>query len=263
MRLRYPPGVIHSPGRPRLKPLLLPVEHGGWGLIGAPILLGLIVAPSLHGGLISAAALLLFLSRQPLKIAAKDILRKKSFPRTSWAGGFALAEIGLGVILLAVAYSPPSLLPLVILALLSAAQFALETFGKGRAILPELVGSAAAAVFATLITLTGGTEPKLAWLFAGALTVHAWLAVVYVTRRLNHHESTRAVGLSASAAVGLAAVVCARGALGWPLLAGFAILAGRALWGVSKLQTKRRAQIVGVQEVCYTLLLVVALILAR
>lgn len=255
--------MSQAPERPRLKPLLIPVEHGGWGLIGAPILLGLVVSPSARGAIIAVAALLLFLSRQPLKIAAKDILRKKRYPRTSWAGGFALAEIGLGVILLAVAYSPQLLLPLTALALLSAAQFGLETFGKGRAILPELVGSAAAAVFATLITLAGGTEPRLAWLLAGALTVHAWLAVVYVTRRLNHHESTLAVGLSAGTALILATLVWSRNGMGWHVVPAFAILAGRALWGVSKLQTKRRAQIVGIQEVCYTLLLVVALILAR
>lgn len=255
--------MSQAPERPRLKPLLLPVEHGGWGLIGAPILLGLIVSPSARGALIACAALLLFLSRQPLKIAAKDIVRKKRYPRTSWAGGFALAEIGLGVVLLAVAYSPPLLLPLALLAVLSAAQFVLETFGKGRAILPELVGSAAAAVFVTLITLAGGTEPRLAWLFAAALTLHAWLAVVYVTRRLNHHENTWAVALSAGTALILATLVWSRNGMGWPLTVGFAVLAGRALWGTSKLQTKRRAQIVGVQEVGYTLMLVVALVLAR
>ena len=233
-------------------------------MIGAPILLGLVVAPSIPGGLIAVGALLLFLSRQPLKIAAKDIIRKKRYPRTTWAGAFALAEIGVASILIAVAYTrvgSPLLVPIGVLAALSLGQFALETFGKGRAILPELIGSAAAAVFATLIALAGGFETTQAWLLAGALTVHAWLAVVYVTRRLNHHESTLAVLLSSAVAVMFATAACAEGLMQWPVVAAFGVLAGRAMWGISPWQTPRRAQIVGVQEVAYTMLLVVALAL--
>jgi len=255
--------VSQAPKRPRLKPLLLPVEHGGWGLIGAPILVGLIIAPSGNGALIAAGALLLFLARQPLKIAGKDLLRTKRYPRTAWAGGFALAEIFFALILFSIAYSMELALPLGLLAVLSIGQFALETFVKGRAIFPELVGSAAASVFATLIALAGRADAWLAWLLAGLLTTHAWLAVIYVTRRLNHHESTIAVWISSAAATSLAALVYARGLIGWQMLAGFIILAGRAIWGISKWQTRRRAQAVGVQEVCYTLLLVVALALAR
>ena len=234
-------------------------------MIGAPILLGLVVAPSIRGGLIAAGALLLFLSRQPLKIAAQDVIRKKRYPRTAWAGGFALSEIGVAVVFIGISYAEAGsrlLVPLVVLAALSLGQFALETFGNGRAILPELVGSAAASIFATLIALASGYEMYQAWLLAGALTVHAWLAVVYVTRRLNHHQSTLAVVCSAATSVALATVVWVGGQMQWPIMTASAVLALRALWGVSRWQTQRRPQLVGVQEVAYTVFVVVAIALS-
>ncbi len=82
----------------RLRPIALPTEHGGWGLLGAPILLGLWVAPSVAGAWLSLAALAAFLTRQPLKLALGDRRRGKRFPRTIWADRFALfySAIALG-----------------------------------------------------------------------------------------------------------------------------------------------------------------------
>ena len=51
--------------RVRLRPLALPVEHGGWGLVFEPIVLGMLLAPSLVGLFISVAATGLFLARHP------------------------------------------------------------------------------------------------------------------------------------------------------------------------------------------------------
>ncbi len=45
----------------RLRLVALPVEHGGWGMLGAPILLGLWLAPSPAGFWLSLAALGIFL----------------------------------------------------------------------------------------------------------------------------------------------------------------------------------------------------------
>ncbi|RLE22124.1 MAG: hypothetical protein DRJ50_08160, partial [Actinobacteria bacterium] len=43
----------------------IPSEHGGWGLTGEPILLGLLLAFSWAGAAVGAAALLAFLVRTP------------------------------------------------------------------------------------------------------------------------------------------------------------------------------------------------------
>lgn len=234
-------------------------------MIGAPILAGLCIAPSWSGALVALSALLLLLARQPLKIAAKDLFRRKLYPRTRWAGGFGLLEVALatGALGLAFEQSQSSLLiPLVLLLILSLIQFALEIRAQGRAILAELVGSAATAVFAALITLAGGARPELAWTLTAALAIHGWIAVVYVTRRLEHHRSTLAVVTMGIVGIAFAAYVAASGWMQWPLVAAFVLLAARACWGISPWQTKRRAQIVGFQEVGYTLMLVVGQILA-
>lgn len=252
--------------RLRLKPILLPVEHGGWGLISAPLIVGLSVAPTWPGALISLAAMAMFLARQPLKIAAKDVLRRKLYPRTAWATGFALGELSVAAAALLVAVTQSNAdtrIALGLLVVLSALQFALEVQSQGRAIMPELLGAAAAAMFASVIAFAGATHPEFGWSLAGALAVHGWLAIAYVTRRLDHHQNTSLVVLIAAISVALSTYVVAQGWLLWPAIAAFTLLALRALWGISPWRSDRRAQIVGVQEVGYTLLLAVGLILAN
>src|SRR5215212_11211122 len=74
-----------------LRPLALPTEHGGWGFLFEPIVLGLAVAPSWSGVLVAIAFIFGFLTRQPLKLALQDALREKWYPRTRWCWMFAIA----------------------------------------------------------------------------------------------------------------------------------------------------------------------------
>jgi hypothetical protein len=46
--------------------VVIPSEHGGWGLTLEPVVLGLLVAPSIAGLAIGVAAFLAFLVRTPL-----------------------------------------------------------------------------------------------------------------------------------------------------------------------------------------------------
>ncbi len=71
-----------SPPTPRMRGVVIPSEHGGWGLTLEPIVLGLAVAPSIPGLMIGVMALATFLFRTPFKIAAGDILRRRRLPRT-------------------------------------------------------------------------------------------------------------------------------------------------------------------------------------
>ena len=77
----------------RLRPIALPTEHGGWALVGAPILLGLWVAPSVSGACLGVASLAVFLARQPAGLALGDWRRGRRYPRTAWAAGFALGYV--------------------------------------------------------------------------------------------------------------------------------------------------------------------------
>ncbi|HEX4980427.1 MAG TPA: YwiC-like family protein, partial [Ilumatobacteraceae bacterium] len=79
--------------RPLWRTVGVPSEHGGWGLTLEPVLLGLIVAPSLAGALLGAAALLAFLVRTPLKLAAVDARRGRWLERSRLATKIAVAEL--------------------------------------------------------------------------------------------------------------------------------------------------------------------------
>src|SRR5512134_1647976 len=80
----------NEPTRVSWRAVALPVEHGGWGLLGEPILVGLCLAPSRPGLGIAAAALAAFLARHPLRLALADWRRGARYARTSVALRFAL-----------------------------------------------------------------------------------------------------------------------------------------------------------------------------
>lgn len=67
-----------------------PVEHGGWGFLLEPILLGLLLAPSPAAALVALAMTAAFLLRQPMKILLMDLRRGRTFARTKLAWRFAL-----------------------------------------------------------------------------------------------------------------------------------------------------------------------------
>ena len=73
----------------------LPVEHGGWSFLFEPVVLGLVLSPSLSGALLGLAALAGFLVRHPLRLVALDRRKGASYPRTALALRFAAAYAGL------------------------------------------------------------------------------------------------------------------------------------------------------------------------
>ena len=72
-------------GRPRIRSIALPTEHGGWGFTLEPILLGLLVAHSATAWEISAAALGIFLARRPVKIFSTDLVRGRGMKQRVFA----------------------------------------------------------------------------------------------------------------------------------------------------------------------------------
>lgn len=229
------------------------------------MLAGIIIAPSVPGALLATAALTMFLARQPLKIAVKDRLSGKSYPRTRWAASFGVALLLGATVCLISAFSlvgPSIVAPLLTLIVLAAVQFAFDVKGQGRNLGPELVGATAAALFAPAIVLAGGASQELALQLGVALALHAWLAIFYVSARLERVRLPASVWLLAIAGVAFAAGLVFTGQMGWPISAGFAILALRAMWGTSRWSRVVRPQVVGMQEVAYCVLLVVALSLS-
>src|SRR5688500_17242683 len=82
---------MSEPGTVSLRIVALPVEHGGWGLLGEPLVLALVLAPSRAGFAIAAACVAGFLLHNPLKLVLADLRRGARYPRTGLAMRVAAA----------------------------------------------------------------------------------------------------------------------------------------------------------------------------
>ena len=86
--------------RVRLRTVALPAEHGGWGFIVEPVLLGLLIAPSWSGLALAIASMAVFLMRQPLKVLTLDRRRGRQTARTRAARQFFLLYLVLNTLFL-------------------------------------------------------------------------------------------------------------------------------------------------------------------
>lgn len=169
--------------RPLLRPLALPNEHGGWGLLLEPIVLALVVWPSWRGALVALAFAFGFLARQPLRLALQDALRGHAYPRTRWCWLFA-ALYGLGA-LVALVYAvslagPLLIIPLGLVAPLAITQILHDAHNRGREAIAELSGAAAMASSAAAIALAGGARLLFALALSGIIVARVVPSIVYV-----------------------------------------------------------------------------------
>lgn len=209
-------------GRPRIRSIALPTEHGGWGFTLEPILLGLLVAHSAAAWEISAAALGIFLARRPVKIFSTDLVRGRWLPRSTIAlvfsllyGGFALAG-GVGAFITA---DGPFWIP--ILVALPFALFALraDARSKNRALVAELSGSIAMGATVAAITIGAGWDflPAFGlWFVLAARDVAAISLVRGQVRRLKGKPSGASTIYAVQAgSVGVVAGAAVIGAVPW------------------------------------------------
>jgi len=161
------------------KAVVIPSEHGGWGLTAEPVLLGLLLAISWVGAAVGAAAMLAFLARTPLKLAAVDHRRRRHLERTVLARRVAAIEvvaiIVLGGIALLVA-GPSWLVPVGIALPLFAVELSYDVRSRGRRLVPELCGAVGMGAVAAAIVVAGGGSARLAaaaWLVLAARSIGA------------------------------------------------------------------------------------------
>ncbi|HUO84802.1 MAG TPA: YwiC-like family protein [Thermoanaerobaculia bacterium] len=242
-----------------LRKIALPVEHGGWGIVFEPVVLGLIVAPAWPAVLLMFAAAGVFLTRQPLRIVLSDrILRRQRFPRTAAAEGFVLlyGVTAIAALALAVWFSNSKILvPLAVAAPFALVQILYDAKNRSRSMLPEIAGAIAMGATAAMMALAGGLGTGLVALLWILITARSVCAIVYVRARLRlEHGQGRAVFLPM--VTHLAALLFALGLfrLGeGPLLAvvAFGILLGRAIVGLSALRSRIPARQIGWREIGY------------
>jgi hypothetical protein len=220
-----------------LRPQALPNEHGGWGFIAEPIVLGLLLAPSPAAAFIAVAAVAAFLMRHPLKLAASDWLRGRRYPRTSaceWLacgyGATALASMTVAVTL----SGPRLLIPFAIAAPFALAQFAADAKNRGRALAAELAGAVAMGSIAVAMG-----APAAVWAVLAARSVPA---ILYVRAALRREHVAIAV------AAHVAAVIIAY-VLWPPATLAMLLLLARCIEGVAR--KPRPAKVVGVMELIY------------
>jgi hypothetical protein len=255
-----------SPNRTLLKSVALPTEHGGWGFLLEPIVLGLLVAGSLPGLLFAVAALGVFLLHQPLKLALKDHRQRRRTARTIWAERFALLYGALALapmVVLLLTRDWIFLWPVVLAVPFASVQLYYEARAQGRRLLPEVCGALALAMIApALALLAGGAWPAALWLWM-LLALRAVSAILYVRARLRLEYGRpvsafsvwAAHGLGLLVAIGLAAIQAAP----WLGVLAFGVLLARAGLGLSRHRQPQSAKIIGFQELAYGLMLAVGL----
>lgn len=150
----------------KVRAVALPAEHGGWALIFEPIVLGLLVAPSMTGVFIGVGSLACFLARHPLKVALGDRRKSHRLNRTSLADRFALVYITFAVVFFTLAIMNADrefLLPLLVAGPLVFVQLLYDALGYSRNLIPEIVGAIAVGSISTAIALAGGWSRPTAY----------------------------------------------------------------------------------------------------
>ncbi|HSP33831.1 MAG TPA: YwiC-like family protein, partial [Thermoanaerobaculia bacterium] len=169
--------------RPALRPLALPAEHGGWGFLVEPLLLGLLVRPSIAGAFVALAALFAFLTRQPLKYALQDALRGKSYPRTRycWTIASVYAVAAAAVLAIAIATGRPILIiPFGLVAPLAITVVLYDANNRSRSAFPEFAGAAAMSSTAAAVAIAGGTRIVPALALSAIIVARSLPSIAYV-----------------------------------------------------------------------------------
>ncbi len=246
--------------------LALPNEHGGWGLLCEPALLGLWLAPSWAGVALALAALLAFLARHPLRLALSDRLRGRRYPRTSLAARIAAGYLACAALALGFALTQAPLaafMPLALATPLGAVQLVYDARLRSRELLPELCGGVALGASVAAITMAGSAPLAPALALWAVLALRVLGSVPYVRARLR--ASRGLPGARTPVVVAHAAGLCCVGLLSalalvpWLGVLAMAILLARALLGLRTSAAPLAPRVVGLQELGYGALTVVLL----
>jgi hypothetical protein len=225
--------------RPRplaLRPLALPTEHGGWGFLFEPLVLGLAVRPSTPGALVALAFIFAFLVRQPLKLALQDLLREKSYPRTKWCWLFASAYAVGGIACLATAIGLRGwmmAIPMGLVAPLGVMQLFYDANNRSRALLAELGGSVAMSSSVVAIALAGGMRILPAFALGGIIVARSIPSIIFVRTLLTRAHGQAAASWPALALHAIAILVVALFASRYAI-AAMVLLFGRAAWTLAR-----------------------------
>lgn len=256
----------------RIRAVALPNEHGGWSLSLEPAILGLLVAPSWSGVMLSLVGLLAFVTRTPLKLALVDRWRHRRLERTGLAERIALAEmVLLGCLLgLAFAFTPHSgwWWPIALATPLFVIELWYDMHSRGRRLVALLSGPLGVGALAASVVLVGGGSTLLAlgaWL---AISIRSIAAIFFVRFQLarsrgQDRASELQTGLVQALVAGIALVAWLEGPLTnsssllpWPVAALV-----MAIVGIHLVLSRRPVpppKVVGLQQLVFGVVFVIA-----
>jgi hypothetical protein len=196
--------------------VVIPSEHGGWGLTLEPGLLGLLVAPSIGGAALALAAFIAFLVRTPLKVLLVDRRRHRELERDQLARRVLTVELLALATAVVVAFARAGaewLVPFAIAVPLFAVELWFDARSRSRRLTPELCGAIGICATAASIALAGGEGYALAFALWLVLAARAAASVpfarVQVQRLHGQPPSLRVSDVAQLAGGALAAIAVA------------------------------------------------------
>ena len=239
----------------------LPGEHGGWSLTAEPALLGLIVAFSRSGLALSAAAILAFVARTPLKLVLVDRWRHRWLARSRLALQIFTIEIAVLGVLAAFALATGEhrfWVPLAIAAPLVALELWYDMRSRSRRLIPEIAGTIGIGSIAAAVALTGGESNLISYGLWCVVAARSVAAITYVRCQILRSHSRPAPRWHSDLGQ-LAALVAAVG--GWaleavPLVAVVAIATLAAFNTVGLSRPPSRPVVIGLQQMVFGLAVV-------
>jgi hypothetical protein len=233
----------------------LPVEHGGWGFLLEPLLLGLLLFPSRAAVALSLAVIAAFLLRQPAKIILVDWRRGRTFTRTQLAWRFAILYAGIALFGVAATTSLAGidwLLPSLLALPFGLIFLYYDLAQPGRTWQAEIAAPVALASAAASMAIIDGWSlgPSLAlWI---ALTARAIPSILYVRARLRldrgkDPDPILPILSHVIALFGVATLIQIE-LLPWPSLIPFVILLARAIHGLSARRWRVSVKVIGFIE---------------
>ena len=256
--------------RIRLRPIALPAEHGGWALLFEPIVLGLLLAPSLAGLAVSVAAMGAFLARHPFKLAIGDWRCNRNSRRSVLVRRFAVLYFLIATLALALATKIGGgslLLPLILVAPIVLIQLFYDSLGRSRALVAELAGSISTGALATAIALAGNWPRPAAFGLWAILVFRNVPTILYLRARLRLLRHKPASPLMAMV-THTGAILIVIG-LAWASVVPFLTIAAvvilflRSLIGFSRFDSEVTAKKLGLRELCFGAITVFIVVLGH
>jgi hypothetical protein len=251
----------------KVKQIALPTEHGGWGFLLEPMVAGLVIAFSVTGVWIAVMFVGAFLMRQPLKTYVLNRRgigdERRAAVSIKYLSIYAVVFVA-GVAGTGFTGTYTTLWPLIAMLPLAAVLTFHDIYRRSRNLVPELAGAVAISSSVAAITLAGGQQSIVAvglWLlFIGRLVP----SIIYVRQRLLLEKgkpfsavTSTVVHVVAALTVAILAYLSYVPILTVPVMV---IMLGRSVLGLSPKRVKLTAREIGIREVIYGAVLVLATI---